>query len=71
MDAIYNEFTVNGASFEHIQCIWTPFTEIHCKWNFVSPYTMYMDLIYSEVIVNGASVDHIQCIWMPFTVKSL
>ena len=26
MDAIYSEITVNGVSFDHIQCIWTPFT---------------------------------------------
>ena len=26
MDAIYSEIIVNGVSFDHIQCIWTPFT---------------------------------------------
>ena len=26
MDGIYNEFTVNGDSLDHIQYMWTPFT---------------------------------------------
>ena len=26
MDASYSEITVNGVSFDHIQCIWTPLT---------------------------------------------